>query len=318
MSERALPPVGTSNADARGVGPAIFLGLISLLFAALACFFFWQNQQHERVARTAKEQERLLQEENRRCRGELERAQTAFAELTKQLRVVKSRVESHVQDQALVLDQIVRQRQQNETVQDKLSDSLKKQQQDLERDRDNFRKEKEAWSKGGGAASGGPSVSSDDRMAASFSALASPAGVMIGRRGNLTTLRVQVRYLLTPSDADLTSQGDAFLRKLAGALAPLLDRYELIVEGHTDAEPVAAPLQKRFATNWELSSARAMQVVRFLVDKNLVPANRVAAVGRADSMPISKEKTSAARALNRRIEFVLSPLPSSTGAGASR
>jgi chemotaxis protein MotB len=104
---------------------------------------------------------------------------------------------------------------------------------------------------------------------------------------------------------------DSGLADLKGAGLPLLgevgtllgvDRmHPIVVEGHTDDVPIAT---SKFASNWELSTARASAVVRWLIGRN-VPARRFSAAGYADLRPLSSNGTAAGRARNRRVEIVL-------------
>ncbi|HXE44800.1 MAG TPA: flagellar motor protein MotB [Conexibacter sp.] len=98
---------------------------------------------------------------------------------------------------------------------------------------------------------------------------------------------------------------------LLGEVATLLgvDRvHPIVVEGHTDDVPIAT---SQFASNWELSTARASAVVRWLIGRGL-PARRFSAAGYADLRPLASNATAAGRARNRRVEVVLQrihPLP---------
>ncbi len=76
----------------------------------------------------------------------------------------------------------------------------------------------------------------------------------------------------------------------------------ILVEGHTDDAPVRSPL---FASNWELSAARAARVVRFLSDELDFESTRLSAVGRADTRPLVENLDEETRAANRRVELVL-------------
>ncbi|MNL76255.1 Motility protein B [compost metagenome] len=76
----------------------------------------------------------------------------------------------------------------------------------------------------------------------------------------------------------------------------------LRVDGHTDNVPLSGT--GRFADNWELSSARATSVVKFLISKG-VPADRLVAAGFGEYQPIAEGESVAARSQNRRIELKL-------------
>ena len=80
------------------------------------------------------------------------------------------------------------------------------------------------------------------------------------------------------------------------------------VEGHTDNVPIAPSLRVRFATNWELSTARATAVVRYLQDKAGIAPDHLIASGYGEYRPLSPNTTPEGRAQNRRIEIVLVPV----------
>ena len=115
--------------------------------------------------------------------------------------------------------------------------------------------------------------------------------------------------VLFPSGSDeLNDAGKQELAKLADALLEIAPEipddinWVLRVDGHTDNVPIRAGGQ--FADNWELSSARADAVVRYLISRG-VPPRRLVAAGFAEYQPIAEGDTPEARAQNRRIEFKL-------------
>ena len=99
------------------------------------------------------------------------------------------------------------------------------------------------------------------------------------------------------------SKGDQTLAKIAPTLATL-NNQRIVVEGYTDNVPIGPELKKRFPSNWELSSARASDVVRVLIAKG-VPANILAAEGFGDLRPVASNDTPQGRAKNRRVEIVI-------------
>ncbi len=141
--------------------------------------------------------------------------------------------------------------------------------------------------------------------------------------GGEVHLQISDRVLFKPNDDALTDRGKAVLNKVAAALKELPDK-PVWVQGHTDAQPVAlpklppptppAPLKKgakpaaavvlpplRFPTNWELSAARALAVVRYFQDVARLDPSRLAALAFGQYAPTSKKDSS----LNRRLEIVV-------------
>ena len=115
------------------------------------------------------------------------------------------------------------------------------------------------------------------------------------------------RVLFPSGQAALTAAGRAVIDKVAEVLATAAGR--IVVEGHTDDVPIGPDLRARFSSNWELSTARATEVVRELVARG-VPSLALEAVGRADTRPVASNDTEAGRRRNRRIEIIVSgPAP---------
>jgi chemotaxis protein MotB len=131
---------------------------------------------------------------------------------------------------------------------------------------------------------------------------------VIERRG--LVVRVLTDNLLFDSgSATLQPGADQLLDEVA-QLLNLDPTHPITVEGHTDNQPIATA---QFPSNWELSTARATNVVRFLIGRG-VNRYRLGAVGYADLHPIASNATAAGRAQNRRVEIVLmrlNPVPPS-------
>ena len=117
----------------------------------------------------------------------------------------------------------------------------------------------------------------------------------------------QSEVLFGQGQADIAAAGEQQLAKLAIALNQIAAEipedidWVLQVEGHTDDIPVRAG---RFADNWDLSTERALSVVRFLTTQGL-PPNRLAAAGYGEFQPLDSAGTDEARRRNRRIEMKL-------------
>ncbi|MGL4260572.1 MAG: peptidoglycan -binding protein [Afipia sp.] len=117
----------------------------------------------------------------------------------------------------------------------------------------------------------------------------------------------QSEVFFDTGQALLLPEGRAELDKLATALIDLDKQipaeiaWVLRVDGHTDVRPINSP---QFKSNWELSSARAISVVQYLVSLG-VPAQRLVAAGFAEFQPLDPEKTEEAYKRNRRIELKL-------------
>jgi chemotaxis protein MotB len=115
-------------------------------------------------------------------------------------------------------------------------------------------------------------------------------------------------FFATGSD-EMSPDGLAEMDKLAAAILELNQEipaeipWVLRVDGHTDKRPITG-IAGRFRSNWELSAARSISVVRYLIDKG-VPANRLVAAGFGEYQPIEEGDSEEALAKNRRIELKL-------------
>jgi len=118
---------------------------------------------------------------------------------------------------------------------------------------------------------------------------------------NMLTVDVAEKIFFDSGKAALKPQGREVLKKVAEALAQYPDKLVRVI-GHTDNVPLSknAP----FAGNWELSVARATNVVRTLQDAGL-PASRLVAAGRGESAPVADNGTPEGRQKNRRIEIAV-------------
>lgn len=118
----------------------------------------------------------------------------------------------------------------------------------------------------------------------------------------------QSEVLFPVGGADLDDAGRAEMDKLAQAIIELAQEipaeinWVLRVDGHTDNSPLSGT--GRYRDNWELSSARATSVVKYLISKG-VPANRLVAAGFGEYQPIASGDTPEVRSQNRRIELKL-------------
>ncbi|MFT3672775.1 peptidoglycan -binding protein [Aestuariivirga sp.] len=117
----------------------------------------------------------------------------------------------------------------------------------------------------------------------------------------------QAEVLFPKASADLNEAGKVEMLKLADALRQLEREipediaWVLRVDGHTDADPIQSPI---FQSNWELSSARAITVVKFLIAQGVQPKHLVAA-GFGEYQPLVEGASEDAKAENRRIELKL-------------
>ncbi len=112
--------------------------------------------------------------------------------------------------------------------------------------------------------------------------------------------------LFAPGKATIGEKGKKQLSEIASAITNIIDDipsdipWVLQIDGHTDSIPVRG----YYTDNWDLSTERALSVVRFLISMN-VPADKLAATGYGEFQPIAEGNTDEARKKNRRIELTL-------------
>ncbi len=162
-----------------------------------------------------------------------------------------------------------------------------------------------------------------DALAATFKSLVEKLHAMIDAGKLKVVIRDGRMLIALPNDVlfdsgrtDLKPDAQAALTDVAGVLSSITDRH-FLVAGHTDNVPIHT---ERFPSNWELSSARALEVTRFLIAHGM-PAQTRAAAGYGEFDPVAPNDSPDKRALNRRIEIILQPklseLPSMEGLASS-
>ncbi len=130
--------------------------------------------------------------------------------------------------------------------------------------------------------------------------------IRLSKAGGRIKVDLVDKILFDVGDASISARGSEVLSRVGAVLANVKDK-KIQVSGHTDDLPIHERLRDRYPTNWELASARASNVVRFLEDKANVPGRRLVAAAYGPWEPISSNRTPSGRARNRRIEIVLTP-----------
>ena len=120
------------------------------------------------------------------------------------------------------------------------------------------------------------------------------------------TVNILDHVLFDSGEAAVKAEGQEILRRLAAVLAAHTNRAIHVV-GHTDNVPIRATARGRFASNWELSTARATAAVRFLHEQAGVNPRQLGALGYGEFHPVADNATPEGRAKNRRIAVVILP-----------
>ena len=275
----------------RSQGASIFWGLISVCFAAAACFYYFKNHENETTANVMRDQVLQLREENESLNSQKEHLQASKTEAESQLKTREDLVEEKETQLAAEETRIEglgqdsqNQSQQNlaqVTVVKKFNDAIRKAGKDG------------SWD--------------------------------VVERGGRPVLRIPNSALFAPGDAVLKPDGKTLLTQIAQALDGQLDDFELRVVSYTDtaAEADSSHAQKTDSTakpappadstasapsSWELTAARSSTLARFYRDQTTLPFLNVLVIGRGDSEPISSN-TGDNHARNRRVEITVTPLP---------
>jgi chemotaxis protein MotB len=139
-------------------------------------------------------------------------------------------------------------------------------------------------------------------MLAKFRSLIEGGKLKVKIKNGKMMLELPSAILFESGKADLSEEGKQTLGEVASVLATIPDR-EFQVAGHTDDVPITS---KKFPSNWELSTARAVAVVKHLQEMGVDPRN-LSAAGYSEYQPTASNQTEQGRALNRRIEITLMP-----------
>jgi chemotaxis protein MotB len=282
-----------SSRVGRSQGASIFWGLVSVCFAAAACFYYWKNHENETTANVMRDQVLQLREENETLNSQKEHLQASKSEAETELKTREDLVqekETQLGAEEIRLEALGQQSQ-------NLSQENQAQAVMVKKFNDLIRK------------------------------LAKDGPADVVERGGRPVWRVPSGELFALGDATLTPEGKTLLGQIAQSLIGQLDDFELRVVSYTDSDaesqkaPASAPASTKgaeppaeadakphYATSWELTAARASAIARFYRDETSLPFLNVLVVGRGDSEPIvANGKDGHTR--NRRVEITVTPLP---------
>lgn len=140
------------------------------------------------------------------------------------------------------------------------------------------------------------------KLVSQFKALTDAGKLQVEIRENRMIVRLGDKILFDPGKTDLKPEGKDALTQVTAVLKTLPNR-NFQVAGHTDNVPIKS---KRFRSNWDLSTARAVEVTNFMIGAGMEP-KRLSAAGYADQSPVAPNDTPENMAKNRRIEITLVP-----------
>ena len=195
------------------------------------------------------------------------------------------------QDVTRLQDELQRLNSETEALSQK-RDSLRAERDSLEDERDALKKAQ------------AETVSHYDALVSTLSQEVKKGSLQIKRYKNMLSVDVADKIFFESGSAHIKESGKAVLLKVGKALAAYKGKTIRVV-GHTDNVQLTAARRKVFPTNWELSVARATNVVRFLQDECRIDPERLVAAGRGPYQPVASNNTPESRQKNRRIEIML-------------
>jgi chemotaxis protein MotB len=147
-----------------------------------------------------------------------------------------------------------------------------------------------------------------DQLSKSLVAEIEAGEISVSQRGGYLVVDVSDKVLFATGKAELSKRGQKVIGRLAETLKALPEKSVFQVGGHTDDQPIKSEeVLANFPSNWELSAARATNVVRYLEESCEVPGERLVAAGFSQYRPVASNRKGKGRKRNRRIEIALLP-----------
>jgi chemotaxis protein MotB len=129
-------------------------------------------------------------------------------------------------------------------------------------------------------------------------------GLTISKKNGKVYVSLDEKLLFPSGSTDVDPRGKTALQQLASVLEQNPD-INIMIEGHTDDVPLMPG--SKYADNWDLSVARATEIIRIILNGSSIDPQRLTAAGRGEFLPVDPAKTDEARARNRRTEIILEP-----------
>ncbi len=261
----------------------------------------------------AKDLEKRLSERDRevgtlrQAAADRESLATKLAALTQEVEQSKQRVAALTSELAAVTGEAARVR----TERDRTLQDLGKLQASLEQEQERLRAEAEEKARleqdrAAKDAEIRRLTKTHEDLTKSLQAEIAKGDITIKQVRDRLTINMVDRVLFDSGQAKVKPAGLKVLKQVSEILKKVTDK-QIRIEGHTDNVAIGAKLKDRIPTNWELSTARATSVVRYLIEEGGVNPANLSAVGYADTQPIASNETEEGRTANRRIEIVLYP-----------
>jgi len=272
--------IDTPTRIGRSQGATLFWGLISVCFAAGACYFFWKNNENERLADVRQDQVMQLQDQIDKLQGEKSHIQDGLVEQETQVKANEELVQEKETELAAEELRVEGMGRQNATI----------------------------------SAQNQAQVAMVKKFNDAIKKLGGPTPPDVVERSGRPVLRVPNAQLFAAGDAALTPDGKTLLSQLSQGIIGQMDTFELRVVCYTDTGAEAAPNAPKkdadaaHAAAWDLTAARATALSRFFRDETQLPFLNVTVSGRGDAEPIAPNAGDE-RVKNRRVEIAVTPLP---------
>jgi len=263
----------------RSQGATLFWGLISLCFAAGACWFFWKNNENQRLAEKWQDQSMLLQDRIDKLQGEKAHIRDGLVEQETQLKAHEELIQEKETELAAEELRIEGLGRQNATI----------------------------------AAQNQAQVAMVKKFNDAIKKLGGATPDVVERSGR-PVWRLPNAELFAQGDAALTPDGKALLGQLSQAIVGQMDTFELRAVCYTDTGGEAGPnapkkdVNEAHADAWDLTSARATALSHYFRDESQLPFFNVTVSARGDAEPIAANAGDE-RVKNRRVEITVTPLP---------
>jgi chemotaxis protein MotB len=141
-----------------------------------------------------------------------------------------------------------------------------------------------------------------NEMVRKFRSMIDAGKLQVEVRNGLMLVKLPDNILFDPGKTELKPEGKEAIKQVTAVLGSIEGR-KFQVTGHTDNVPIKS---HKFKSNWELSTARAVEVVKLMMESGM-EGKRLSAAGYADELPVAKNDTEDGRKQNRRIEIVVQP-----------
>jgi len=151
-------------------------------------------------------------------------------------------------------------------------------------------------------------VESSDLPQKSVDDLMKELNEKIGENSSIKLVKDSRGLIVRMNDSILFDEGSAIIKKNASkTLNEVIDVLsqidnKILVEGHTDSTPINT---KEYPSNWELSTARATNIIGYILRTGKIPPQRLSAAGYGEYMPIADNTSSGGRLLNRRVDIII-------------